>query len=67
MLLSFRGFDAYPHGVVASPYNPSGISVIGGLGQPGALAVVAVETVPPLPANHAALYLVDVSKSWGLK
>jgi len=64
LLVSFKGFEKYPH--IISPYNPSGISVVGGFGEEGAVAIVAVETVPPLPFVHGALFFVDVSNSWGL-
>jgi hypothetical protein len=50
---------------VSKPYNPSGITIVGGFGQEGAVAVVAVETVPPLPGAHGALLFVDVSNDWG--
>merc|ERR1712232_730367 len=62
LLLSFHGFNKFPH--IFKPYNPSGITTVGGLGQPGSVAVVALETVPPLPFVHGALLFVDISKNW---
>jgi hypothetical protein len=64
LLLSFRGFQDYPH--IIKQYNPSGISIVGGLGQPGAVAIVALETVPPLPFIHGALAFVDISQDFGI-
>lgn len=64
LLASFHGFNQYPH--IIQPYNPSGITIVGGFGEEGAKAVVAVETVPPLPFIHAALFIVDISNGWGL-
>merc|ERR1712139_332569 len=61
LIASFHGFDKYPH--IIQPYNPSGITIVGGFGQQGSVAVVAVETVPPLPFIHAALYFIDISNS----
>jgi len=62
LLLSFHGLQKYPH--LIKPYNPSGITIIGGLGEEGSVAVVAIETVPPLPFIHGALAFIDISRDW---
>lgn len=64
LLVSYQGFEQYPHTI--KPYNPSGISIVGGFGEPGAVAVVLIETVPPLPIIHGVVVFVDISNGWGL-
>lgn len=63
LLYTYHGFENAspfpgPHGLY---FNPSGISVVGGFGEPGAIAVVAVESVIPLPTLKAIAFFVDVS------
>jgi len=65
LLLSFHGFDHYnKFNNFLFYYNPSGITIVGGLGEEGSVAIVAIETVPPVPMVHAALYFVDISPNF---